>query len=599
LWITGGPGANPTPACIDKNRRIHMVGRIRQCLVAGLQVAACALAGLAGPGAGAAQMTQAAGGPASQVAQGVILPTRPCADLLQVDLADIGGAGSRVVRAAESTENNVAVCAVEGTLAPAIGFKVSLPTKSWTQRYLQLGCGGLCGSISLRAGAADGCTPLQTGGFVLAATDMGHQGMGGAFGKDPQRRADFAHRGVHVTAQAAKKLIRAFYGRAEAYSYFNGCSDGGREALVEAQRYPGDFNGIIAGAPAMNFQVQNSLYHGWQARSNTGADGKPILVASRLPLLHAAVLKQCDKLDGQADGLLADPRACHVDLAAVQCKPGADPASCLSAAEVDTVRRLYDGPRDTATGTRLTIGGPQPGSELAWAGVFVPRSAQEPIYSAIIAMDSVRNLVFEQDPPASFTLADLRFDQPTFDRLQARHRLFDATNPDLAAFNQAGGKLILWHGWSDPHISPLNTIAYHDAVERQMGRATANGFERLYLLPGVYHCEGGEGPSSIDLLTPMLEWVERGVAPQGVVARTAAPKPSFVPPPQLAGEMAANQPDGAAAAGRPPLPPAPGAAGQEPATPPEPPRSRPVFPYPAVAVFNGKGDPSNAPPYGG
>lgn len=165
-----------------------------------------------------------------------------------------------------------------------------------------------------------------------------------------------------------------------------------------------------------------------------------------------------------------------------------------------------------------------PGSELAWAGVYVPRSAGEPIFSEQIALDAVRNLVFEEAVPADFPLKDLAFDKATFDRLRARHALFDATNPDLTAFAGRGGKLMLWHGWADPHISPLNTIAYHEAVSRFMGAERAAAFERLYLLPGVHHCAGGEGPSAIDLLTPMMAWVERGVAPQTVTARPPTPQ---------------------------------------------------------------------------
>jgi feruloyl esterase len=527
---------------------------------------------------------------AAQAAPGpleVVLPAKACAGLLQVDLGDIGGPGSKVTRAAETAGEGVPACSVEGLLAPGIGFQVLLPTKTWTQRYLQLGCGGLCGGISLKAGAADGCAPLQAGAFVLASTDMGHQGMGGEFGRDPQRRADFAYRGVHVTALAAKRLIRAFYGRSQAYSYFNGCSDGGREALVEAQRYPEDFNGIVAGAPAMNFQVQNSLYHAWQARSNTGPDGKPVLLAAQLPLLHAAVLDQCDALDGQRDGLIADPRACHPKLEVLLCKPGAADGTCLGASQVEAARRLYEGPRDPATGERLTIGGPQPGSELAWAGVFVPRGANETIFSEIIAMDALRNLIFEHAPPPSFRLADLRFDKPTFERLLARHPLFDATNPDLSAYAAAGGKLILWHGWSDPHISPLNTIAYHEAVRGFMGPAAAEKFERLYLMPGVYHCTGGEGPSLVDFMTPMLEWVEAGKAPAAVVARQEAARhgpQGFGLPPALA---LARQ--GAGAHPLPDLAPPDAPQGQA--------RTRPLFPYPALAAYAGQGDPLDAASY--
>jgi hypothetical protein len=488
-------------------------------------------------------------------------PLRACSDLLGVDLVDVGGAGSRITSAARASNRGVAVCAVEGVLAPSIGFKALLPLQAWTGRYLQVGCGGLCGRVSLEVGAADGCAPLEAGGFAIASTDMGHQGMGGEFGQDPHKREDFAHRGVHLTAIASKRLLRALYGRDAAHAYFTGCSDGGREALVEAQRHPEDFDGIVAGAPAMNFQVQNSLYHAWQARSNTGADGGAILSASRLPLLHRGVLDQCDGLDGQQDGVIVDPRACRFDPGALLCRsdPPEGAADCLTAAEVEAARRLYDGPRDAATGERLTIGGPQPGSELAWAGVFVPRAADQPIFSAKIALDALRNLVFESNPSAGFSLNDVRFDRATFDRLRPLHPLYDATDPDLSAFAAKGGKLILWHGWADPHISPINTIAYHEAVERSIGKQRTQTFERLYLLPGVYHCSGGEGPSLVDLLTPVIDWVERGVAPDTVIARS----------PRL------GQVDAAAAVER----------------------SRPVYPYPSVARYRGKGDPNEASSY--
>ncbi|PBP66739.1 tannase/feruloyl esterase family alpha/beta hydrolase, partial [Pseudomonas syringae] len=289
----------------------------------------------------------------------VVKPVSNCAALSSVDLSDLGGQGSRVLAASESTRDGVAVCTVEARLAPQINFRLELPTGTWEQRYLQVGCGGLCGNVNSTVRAADGCISLSAGAFAVASTDMGHLAADEHFGDDPQKRADFAHRGVHLTALASKKLIAAFYGRKAQYAYFSGCSDGGREALIEAQRYPDDFDGIIAGAPALNFQVQKTLYHGWMARSNRGADGKPILLASRLPLLHKAVLEQCDLLDGQIDGLVADPRICHFDPAALQCKASADPATCLSAEEVATVRRFYEGPKDAVSGERLTLGGPQ------------------------------------------------------------------------------------------------------------------------------------------------------------------------------------------------------------------------------------------------
>ncbi|MCJ8175438.1 tannase/feruloyl esterase family alpha/beta hydrolase [Pseudomonas viridiflava] len=455
----------------------------------------------------------------------VVTPVTACAALTQTDLSDIGGSGSRVVSASESSRDGVAVCAVEGLLAPQIGFKLELPTTTWAQRYLQVGCGGFCGHSDSRPGVADSCKPLKTGAFAVASTDMGHKAVDTTFGDDPQKRADFAHRGVHLTALASKKLIQTFYGRKAEYAYFTGCSDGGREALVEAQRYPEDFNGIIAGAAALNFQVQKVLFHGWVARANTGPDGKPIILASRLPILHKAVLAQCDVLDGQIDGLISDPRLCRFDPSVVQCKVSTDTAKCLTAPEVEAARRIYDGPKDPASGERLIVGGPQPGSELAWAGLFVPVSADQPIVSQQIAEQSIRSLVFESNPPADFKLADLRFDKSTFERLRPLHALYDATNPDLAPFASRGGKLILWHGWADPQVSPLNTLAYHEAVEAHMGKARTESFTRLYMLPGVYHCGRGEGPSEVDLLTPIMAWVEKGQAPGAIVARQYQPKP--------------------------------------------------------------------------
>jgi len=513
--------------------------------------------------------------PAAAADFAVVAAAKPCAALASVDLSDIGGAGSEVTSASEIDGGGKTFCAIEGTLAPSIGFRVELPATSWTQRYLQVGCGGLCGMINLEIGAADGCVPVTEGNFVVATTDMGHQGMDPGFGRDRQKRVDFAYRGVHLTSLAAKKLIAAYYGQPERRSYFTGCSDGGREAVMEALRYPDDFDGIAAGAPAMLFQFQNSLHHAWLALSNTGADGKPIVIASRLPILHKAVVAACDGLDGLVDGLISDPRLCHFDPRTIACAAdAADSSACLTSAEVAAVRKFYEGPIDAATGERLTVGEEQYGSELAWAGVFVPETADQPIFSTTIALGALQNLIFAEDPPAGYTLADLKFDKATVDLLRARHRLFDATSPDLRPFAASGGKLILWHGWADPHISPLTTIAFHEALEKEMGTAAVADFERFYLLPGVYHCGQGEGMASVDFLTPLMSWVEDGTAPDAVVTRA--------------------QTDGGNSFGLPTTrdkaPPA-GAS----AVPAEPPvlRSRPVYPYPALARYVG-GDPNAA-----
>ncbi len=479
--------------------------------------------------------------------------TRTCSALLSVDLVAIGGEGSRFTRVTEGVRGGVEICSVEATLAPSVGFHLELPTKTWTQRYLQVGCSGLCGSVSLKAGAADGCPLLDTNGFAIASTDMGHDRPGGDFGSDPLKRADFAYRAVHLTNITAKRLIATFYGRPADRSYFSGCSDGGREGLMEAERFPADFDGIVAGAPVLSFEVQNSFVHGWEARSNTDPTGEAVLVASRLPILHDAVLAACDGLDGQVDGLVSAPQACHFDPSTLQCSSDLDKGQCLTGAEVETVRRIYEGPKDHTTGERFTVGGPQPGSELAWAGAFVPASPRDRTFSQKIALDSLGHLIFDTDPPARFTLADLNFDRPTFDKLRPRHPLFDATDPDLSAFAQRGGKLIVWHGWADEHVSPIGSIAYHQAVEETLGRGKTESFERLYLLPGVHHCSGGEGPSAVDMLTPMMLWVERNQAPDAIVVKDP-PKAKTV-------------------------------------------RARPVYPYPYIAQYGGKGGADDAASY--
>lgn len=532
----------------------------------------------------------------------VVQPVMSCSALKQVDLAAIGGAGSTVLSAEVSSRDGVAVCAVQGRLAPQINFSLNLPQQGWTQRYLQVGCGGLCGRVSLNVGAASECAPLKAGAFAIASTDMGHQGMSGDFGQDPQLRSDFAHRAVHLTALAAKQLIATFYGRKQAYAYFSGCSDGGREALMEAQRYPDDFDGIIAGAPAMNFQAQNGLYHAWMARANTGPDGHAIITAARLPLLHKAVLAACDGLDGQVDGLVSNPLACHFDPAVLACQAGQDTQQCLAPAEVAAVRRFYDGPRDAASGQRLIVAGPQYGSELNWAGVFVPMTADGPIFSERIALDALRNVIFEKNPAPGFTLADLDFNAASFARMQPLHALYDATNPDLRRFAVHGGKLILWHGWADPHISPLNTLAYHEAVRRFMGTAQAQAFERLYLVPGMSHCGGGQGPNQLDLLTPMLDWVEHQRAPEAVIARSGGERGGpgqardFGAPGMAGGGPRRPGPEGKPGGGMPPGPP-PGMVGAGGPRGDTTPRARPVYPYPYMAAYSGQGDPNAAASY--
>lgn len=513
-----------------------------------------------------------------------------CASLAGASLSQATDAPTAIAAAVEVSTPKGDFCRVTGTIQPAINFEVDLPIKAWTQRYLQTGCGGLCGNLNIQVSHAETCLPALNGEMVVASDDMGHQsGEGGAFGKDPQKRIDFAYRGNHVTALAAKALIKAFYGRAPRFSYFSGCSDGGREALVEAERFPDDFDGVAAGAPAMNFQVQNSFYHAWQARSNTGPDGKTILISDKAAVLHKAVLAACDELDGLKDGLISDPRACHFDPKTIQCTAGAiDTSACLSAAEVEAARRLYQGPRDSE-GHRFTPGGPQYGSELAWTGVYVTRTRDEIPLSKGMASDSSTYVIFPASPAADGDIDHFAFTQKHFAQLATFHPLYDATDTDLGPFQAKGGKLILWHGWSDPHISPINTIAYYDGVKRVLGAQKTDAFARLFLFAGMYHCRGGDGFSQFDVLSPLIAWVEHGQAPDAVIA-SQVPEPSRGP---------IGPPSGAPTASVAAPPALPARAKSTPlATPAEATlRTRPVFAYPKLARYTGTGDVNDARNY--
>jgi len=529
---------------------------------------------------------------ASNASPAPLAPTTSCAALVKAAIGPDVGAGVSIHQASETTIDGARYCQVAGTIDKRIKFELRLPVSGWTQRYVQVGCGGLCGSLQIRLEHADECRPALDHSIALASTDMGHEGKylgDGSFGEDPQARIDFAYRGVHLTALAAKALIRAYYGKAARYAYFTGCSDGGREALMEAQRFPGDFDGIAAGAPAMNFQVQNSFYHAWMYVANHRADGSAILTASKLPALHAAALASCDAVDGLKDGLIADPRACHFNPSDAVCgAQGAQQNGCLTREEADVARKFYDGPRDES-GRRLTIGGPQVGSELAWRGVFVPEKASDPVMSEDAALGTLRYLAFEHNPGAAYTIKDFHFDSATFERLAPLHVLYDATDTDLSRFQARGGKLLLWHGWSDPHISPLNTIAYYESVRAQLGSAKADGFMRLFLFPGMYHCGGGDGFSAFDNLSPLMAWVEEGSAPATIVARHEAMQFPPGPPPGAHGGPGGNGPP----PGAPPPPPpgarpGPGADGA---------RARPIYPYPALPRYVGRGPVDDAASY--
>ncbi len=495
---------------------------------------------------------QAAKGPANF---SKVLPVMNCADVAGLDLSGASDGSVSITSATVVTTGAAPYCEVRGTISPANTIVLRLPTEGWTQRYVQTGCGGLCGSANIGYGVGAECQPVKDGSVASATTDMGHQGSGTPSGSwaanNPQAQIDFAYRGVHVTSQVAKAIIAKFYGQAQQKSYFVGCSDGGREALMSAQRYPADFDGIVAGAPAANMVVQNTYHHAWNVLVNKDASGNYILLSSKLPLIHQAVLNACDAIDGLTDGLIDDPRQCHFDPKTLICAEGQDSSTCLSSAEATVVQKLHDGATDKK-GHYLEQKGSHPwGSELLWT-LFVPATADAGFnFSAdIAALPFSRYLAFYNSANPNWQLTDLDFSVAGFWKTMQTSAYLSAIDPDLSAFQQRGGKLILWHGWNDQHISAQATLNYYQAMRKTLGFNQVKRFAKLYMLPGVGHCSGGEGPDSIDLLTPMMAWVESGASPTRLIASKVTSGVTT--------------------------------------------RTRPVFPYPQVARYNGGGSSDDA-----
>lgn len=494
-------------------------------------------------------------------------PIVDCSALAGADFSHVRDAPSVVVSAAVATSGGHAYCDVRGSISPRTHFDIKLPTSGWRGQYLQEGCDGgvFCGAVALPARPLAGftCQPAVDGQLVLATDDGGHTASDQTDGRwaknDPHLRQVFGLTSEHSLKQLAKAVITRYYGRPPAYSYFDGCSTGGRQGLILAQRYPTDFDGIIAGAPAGNLAPLAGMLDPWLIQHNTDRAGHQILTAEKLAALHAAVIGQC----GDAHGIIADPRRCTFQPASIQCPPGTDTAPCLTTAQVSAVRAFYRGPTDTAGGS-LYNGGVPYGSELGWATFVAPAAdtgAPADTYDARIALNYLKYLGYAHNPPDRFTLAGVRFTDRELARLNVLgNAIYNANNPDLTAFRAHGGKLLIYHGLADPAIPPWSTIDYYAAVEHATGGfAASQRFSRLYLVPGAYHCLVGPDfnhPAEIatpELLTPMIAWVERGVAPQAVPApiialpdyatvikQTIAPYDALAPAPAAATSLNGN-----------------------------------------------------------
>jgi feruloyl esterase len=400
-----------------------------------------------------------------------------------------------------------AFCRVSGVVAPEVKFELWMPA-AWNRKLLAVGNGGLAGSINFRQMTE----PLQRG-YATGSTDTGHEGRTSdaswALGHT-QRVFDFAYRSIHAMSQADKAIIESFYGVRPVHSYFSGCSQGGQEALMSVQRYPQDFDGVIAGDPA-NFWTHNQVSHLWAVMATQGDSYIP---AAKVPLIAAAVNNACDALDGIKDGVLNDPRRCHFDPSVLMCR-GSDSANCLTGAQVEAAKKLYEGPGESIYPGLLPGGEDGPGGWANWITGRQPGASGH----ATLGMPFFKYIVFE-DPDWNFQ--QFRFETaPGFDNdLQFLDdklaSIFNATNPDLSPFQRNGGKLIQYHGFSDPDITPLNSINYYESVVRTT--PGTNDFYRLFLVPGMQHCSGGPGPSKFDTLSALEQWVEHSLAPERIVA---------------------------------------------------------------------------------
>ncbi len=496
------------------------------------------------------------------MAPGGSAKAQDCASLAKLSLADTTivtadsvTSGTVTPPYGDPVSNLPAFCRVVGVLHPTadshIRFEVWLPEKNWNHRFVGTGNGGFAGSIYYAQMAGN-----VRNGYATAGGDAGHQ----ANAEDaswayhhPEKIVDFGYRGLHLVTLRARTITGKFYGDASIKAYFDGCSDGGREALMEAQRFPADYDGILAGAPANNWT--HLLAAGVDESKTLVGDPAGYISSLKLPAITAAVLAQCDAQDGLKDGILNDPRMCRFDPSTLLCR-GEDELSCLTAPEVASLKKIYAGGVDSEG--HLIFPGLLPGDEAgAWKAWVVGEAPGASNY----LQNFFRYMVYN-DP--SWNALTANVDDAVRDADAKTGAALNATNPDLGAFVARGGKLIMYQGWNDPAISPLNTVAYYGEVVKALGAERARDSVRLYMVPGMEHCLGGPGPSAFGqlglpagksgapgALTALEAWVENGTGPAELTAMKFPPKA--------------------------------GAA-----------MTRPICPYPESTHYKGSGDPADA-----
>jgi Tannase and feruloyl esterase len=428
-----------------------------------------------------------------------------CGALASADFSGVSDAPAQVTNSAlvRATSNVPAFCQVQGYVAPQVGFELRLPVSHWNGKFIELGCGGWCGTIY-----GEECNASLRKGYACIVTDGGHKGRGddGLWAQNNlQAQIDFGYRAIHVTALAGKAIVERYYKATPRYSYFNGCSTGGYQALVEAQRFPWDFNGIIAGAPDLD-HADTQMRVIWHLRSFFAPDGTPLLKRKDLELVHQAALAKCDLDDGLHDGIIGNPVGCKFDPSVLLCAHGQS-VGCLSKAQVDAVTKIYFGPVNSK-GEPISTRGFFPGSELGWSD-WTP----EGLHSA---EEFFRYALFTPSPGSHWTAQDFDFDRD-YKRLGIG-AFYTDTNPDLRKFKATGGKLIAYQGGSDPIEIPGALYDYYETTERTMGGGAATqSFFRLFIMPGMNHCMGGDGVNEADFLGAVEAWVEMNRAPDVII----------------------------------------------------------------------------------
>jgi feruloyl esterase len=481
-----------------------------------------------------------------------------CAGLKAMELAGASVTGAETVAAGalavtdvpSGTEKQVqsalaelpAFCRVQISAKPGAGsdirIEVWLPAAGWNNRLQAVGDGGLAGFIPYALMA-----PALADGYVAAGTDTGHVGGTADFMPgEPDKLLDFAYRSTNEMAKAAKAVTSVYYGKPPSKSYYNACSGGGRHGITSAQRFPGDFDGIVAGAASWNQARLDAARIGINLTVNrTPAHYIP---PAKYEMVHRAVMQACDRLDGVADSVLENPRECRFDYASLLCK-GEDDGNCLTAPQVESAKALTSSFHDPATGKLLLEPHLRPGSELQWATMASPKPLPN-------SLARVRNFHLK-DTGWEFRYENIAEDVERAARMDGG--LLASDNYDLKPFFDRGGKLITWHGWADPQVPAENSIIYYEGVRKTVGPAATDAAISLYMLPGVLHCRGGNGADTFDRMGAITAWVEKGQKPAQLVAT-------------------AQSADGKVL------------------------RSRTICPFPQVARYSGSGDTANPANFG-